>query len=235
MIKLDDNWMTNGILDVEYKQYELLAYLQKVEKKFDNLELYPYFSDLIHHYDGLIKYKENKQIFRDNFPKELVEINLKNTTLTYEDLVIDDKYILGIDKLVDFSLTNLRKKISLGKLIYDEVEKCIDILEIGTTLFSNNKGFFIIHDETIDVYQYELGALIQLNGEKGLTTKLIRSYPKGFHMSYESIRLDLVDGSNIINPSTFIIDSPIKYPVEETLLPITKRLLVKKLSQPKII
>jgi hypothetical protein len=221
-------------VDVEYKQYEVLAYLQKVENKFDELKLYPYFSDLIHHYDGLIKYRDTKQTFRDNFPKTLIDINLKDTTLTYEDLILDSDYILEMDKLVDSSLIELKKNIGYGKFIFDEVEKCVDILEMGITHFNNNKGFFIIHDDNIDVYEYELGELIQLNGAKGLSTKLIRSYPKGYHQNYESIRTDIVNGSNILNPSTFLIDSAIKYPVEETLLPITKRLLVKKLSQPKI-
>jgi len=235
MVKLDDDWMTRGILDMEYKQYELLAYLQKVENKFDELKVYPYFSDLIHHYDGLTKYQKTKQLMNDSFPKVLIDINLRDTTLTYEDLILDSDYILELDKLVDFSLQELKKKITHGKFVYDEVEKCVDILEIGVIHFNSNRGFFIIHDENIDVYEYELGELIQLDGAKGLRTKLIRSYPKGFHLSYETIRTDLVNGSNIKNPSTFIIDNAIKYPIEETLLPITKRLLVKKLSQPKII
>lgn len=234
MIKLEHDWMTRGILDVEYKQYELLAYLQKIEKKFDELKLYPYYSDLIRHYHDLMTYKKTKESYKDNFPKALVDINLKDTTLTYEDLILDSDYILQIDELVDFSLVEMRKKITLGKFIYDEVEKCVDLLEMGIIQFNNNKGFFIIHDETIDVYEYELGELIQLDGAKGLSTKLVRSYPKGFHLTYESIRMDLVDSTNIVNPSTFIIDSAIKYPIEETLLPVAKRLLVKKLSQPKI-
>lgn len=230
MIGLDKDWMTKGILDIEYKQYELLAYLQKVENKFDELKLYPYFTDLIAHHDSLLEYKQTKQLHQDTFPKKLIDINLTDTTLTYEDLIIDGDYMLELDKLVDFSLIQIRKKLSLGKFVFDEVEKCIDILEMGIIHFNNNSGFFIIHGDTIDVYEYELGEFLQLNGERGLKTRLVRCYPKGFHLSYESIRTDLVNGSKLINPSTFIIDSPIKYPIEETLLPIAKRLLVKKLN-----
>jgi hypothetical protein len=231
MIKLNDDWMTEGTLDIEYKQYELLAYLQKVEKKFDDLKLYPYFSDIMSHYKGFITYKKNKITLRDAFPKKLVDINLSDTKLKFEDLVEDATYMTQIDQLVDFSLVELRKKISLGKFIYDEVERCVDVLEMGVVQFNSDKGFFIIHDDTIDVYEYELSQLLNTQSSNFLRTKLIRSYPKGLHISYESIRMDLVEGSPFKTPSTFIIDSAIKYPVEETLLPITKRLLVKKLSQ----
>jgi len=231
MIKLDSDWMTSGVLDIEYKQYELLAYLQKVEGKFDNLELYPYFSDIMYHYRDLLTYKDNKQKYRENFPKNLIELSLEDTNLTYEDLVADGEYTQQLDILVDFSLVEFRKKISLGKFIFDEVKKCIDILEIGVIHFNNDCGFFIIHDDTIDVYEYEMSEILNIKSSKALRTKLVRSYPKGYYLSYESIRLDLIEGSTVINPSIFLVDSPIKYPIEETLLPITKRLLVKKLSQ----
>lgn len=231
MIKLSEDWLTSGVLDMEYKQYELLAYLQKVEKKFDDLKLYPYFSDIMGHYEDLINYKENKDLLQKGFPKKLVEISLSETKLKYEDLVLDGKYLIELDNLVNFALTELRKKISLGKFIFDEVERCIDILELGIVHYTSENGFFIIHDETIDVYEYQLGTFYKSNGSKALRTKLIRSYPKGFHLTYESIRMDLLNSTTLVNPSTFIIDSPIRYPIEETLLPITKRLLVKKLSQ----
>lgn len=230
MIKLDVDWITTGILDIEYKQYELLAYLQKVEKNFDELKLYPYFSDIMNHYELLINYKLNKDELNRNFPKKLIDISLSETKLMYEDLVPDSKYMKELDDLIDFSLVEFRKKISHGKFIYDEVERCIDILEMGIIHYNNNKGFFILDGETIDVYEYELGGIFGIN-RRALKTRLIRTYPSQFNITYESIRLDLLDGCKFSTPSTFIIDSPIKYPIEETLLPITKRLLVKKLRQ----
>jgi len=214
MMKLHNDWIINGVLDIEYKQYELLTYLQKIEKKFDNLKLYPYFSDLTKHYVDLLEYKKTK--------KKLIK------KIIYENLTINDGYILNIDNLIDFSLIELRKKINLGKFIYDEVEKCVDIVGIGPTSVVNDKGYFIIHDETIDVYGYELNPLNHIK------TKIIRSYPNDYHFSYENIRMDLICDSQIINPPTFLIDTPIKYPIKETLIPITKILLVKELSQPKI-
>ena len=231
MIELPEDWMTIGVLDIERKQYELLAYLQKVERKFNNLELYPYFSDLMRHYKNTIIIKDNKNAYREGFPKQLIDINLEDTTLKYESLVIDEGWMFEIDFLIDFALEELKEKIIVGKFIYDEVEKCTDLLPMGIIHSENDKGYFIIHDDTIDVYEYELVKVLLGVKTGGLKTKLVRSYPKGYLLSYESIRLDLIEGSNIINPSIFIIDCPIKYPVEKTLLPIAKRMLVKKLTQ----
>lgn len=234
MIKLDENWMTIGVLDLERKQYELLAYLQKVERKFDKLELYPYYTDLIKHYRNLTTIRDNKQIFKNGFPKELVDISLEGFTLKYEDLVIDSGWLKEIDYLVEFAIQEFKDKIIIGKFIYDEVERCTDLIEIGPVHFNNDKGYFILTNEDIDVYEFEIVRMLDGLETKGLKTRLVRSYPSEFLLSYESIRLDLVDGSQIENPSTFIIDCPIKYPVEETLLPISKKILLKKFFQPHI-
>ncbi len=71
MSKLTQNWLTDGLIDFEYKKYILLAYLQQVGKSFSKQELYPTFSDLIFHYNNLRKVKEGKELLYQNFPKEI--------------------------------------------------------------------------------------------------------------------------------------------------------------------
>ena len=47
---LNRDWVTEGNLDVEYKKYLLLAYLQFVQQNFSQKKLYPPLSELIEHY-----------------------------------------------------------------------------------------------------------------------------------------------------------------------------------------
>ena len=53
MENLKDNWLTEGLIDFEYKKYQLLGYLQKVKDSFNRVELYPFLSDLVFHYRNL--------------------------------------------------------------------------------------------------------------------------------------------------------------------------------------
>ena len=71
MEKLSKDWLTQGLIDFEYKKYVLLAYLQTVKKSFGKVELYPFLADLVFHYRNLVAVKENKALIRESFPKEL--------------------------------------------------------------------------------------------------------------------------------------------------------------------
>ena len=53
MEKLSKDWLTQGLIDFEYKKYVLMAYLQRVKTSFERIELYPFMADLVFHYRNL--------------------------------------------------------------------------------------------------------------------------------------------------------------------------------------
>ncbi|MFM6350079.1 MAG: hypothetical protein ACKPFK_33810, partial [Dolichospermum sp.] len=71
MDKLDSNWLTQGLIDFEYKKYVLLAYFKTVKESFTRVQLYPFLSDLVFHYRNLQTLKNNKSLLRESFPKKL--------------------------------------------------------------------------------------------------------------------------------------------------------------------
>ena len=83
--KLDPEWIYKEPLDFEYKKYTLLAYLQKCDKNFDDLKIYPDFVELSLHLANLQSInKENTMLltkkkfsapddeilFKELFPKK---------------------------------------------------------------------------------------------------------------------------------------------------------------------
>ena len=71
MMLLNENWLTQGLMDLEYKKYILLAYMNEVKQNFGTRRLYPFLSDLVFHYNNLKTLKENKKLIFQNFPKEI--------------------------------------------------------------------------------------------------------------------------------------------------------------------
>ena len=61
MATLSKNWITEKLIDFEYKKYLLLAYLQQVSGQFDETRLYPSLSELIEHYKNVVSLRENKK------------------------------------------------------------------------------------------------------------------------------------------------------------------------------
>jgi hypothetical protein len=51
MKKLEEDWLTKGLIDFEYKKYILLDYLQHIKEQFKERRLYPFLSDLVFHYN----------------------------------------------------------------------------------------------------------------------------------------------------------------------------------------
>ena len=66
MTELSKDWLTQGLIDFEYKKYILLAYLKNVRQNFQGQILYPFLSDLVFHYRNLLSIRENKQLIYEN-------------------------------------------------------------------------------------------------------------------------------------------------------------------------
>ena len=62
MERLKHDWLTEGLMDFEYKKYILLAYLKDIREKFNKSQLYPFLSELIFHYNNLQKIKKIEEV-----------------------------------------------------------------------------------------------------------------------------------------------------------------------------
>ena len=122
MDKLKDNWRTEGLIDLEYKKYVLLAYLKKVKESFGRVELYPHLSDLVFHYRNLMALRENKALIFESFPRELSLENLKMLELNYKKMVGDDAVMAEIESIMEFAVPQFRDSMNAGSSIYEFVE-----------------------------------------------------------------------------------------------------------------
>ncbi|MDG2370865.1 MAG: hypothetical protein P8M12_09490, partial [Flavobacteriales bacterium] len=90
MDNLTKNWFVEGWIDFEYKKYILLAYLQKIKKSFDQVELYPHLSNIIQHYEDLIRYNEQQINIKSSFQKDLKKIDLNKIKLEFNSNFEDE-------------------------------------------------------------------------------------------------------------------------------------------------
>ena len=114
MEKLSKDWLTQGLIDFEYKKYLLLAYLQTARKSFSKVELYPYLADLVFHYRNLMSVKETKTLIRESFPKEISPEEIKNLELRYRELVEDDAIMNELDAIIEFAIPQIKESLQQG-------------------------------------------------------------------------------------------------------------------------
>ncbi len=235
MENLKDNWLTEGLIDFEFKKYVLLAYLKSVKESFGRVELYPQLSDLIFHYRNLQALQENKAIILESFPKELSMDNLKMLELNYKKMIEDDAVMHEIESIMDFALPQLKDSMNEGSSIYEFVESKCELTPVGVVPLYAQEGYMFItqppENET-HVYRYQVTVYQNSSeGMRGLQTHLIHTTQYTFTNTYENMKLRLIrQYADLPNPAAFLVLSKMKFPYQQTLVPVAKRLLIKHLT-----
>jgi hypothetical protein len=235
MKNLSNNWLTEGLIDFEYKKYVLLAYLQEVQQHFDSQKLYPVLSDLIFHYQNLLVIKENKKLMREAFPERLTAAEFENLKLVYEKIVDDDQIMSEIEDIIAFSLPEITNYLNNGRDLYDFFESKIEFSPVGITPLYPDAGYLFVAEsdsKMTRIYQYQC-SIFQSTQERyrGIHLYYIEAQRRGLANSYENMKRELTQRfKSLPNPATYLVESKIDIPMDETLLPIAKRLLIKCIS-----
>ena len=233
--ELSANYLTEGIIDLEYKKYILLAYLQHVSRHFDEQKLYPFLSDLLFHYQNLLAFQQNKDSVESNFPKRIKRIDLDNFRIEYERVMHDHHHLEEIEAILAFAIPRLKGSLNDGKEIYDFVEQHIDIEPIGILPLNTDEGYLLLNNGNmgeIGVFSYATSLFESANEKyRSLKTAYLQTYAKQFSHTFETIKLDLIkQNKQLPNPATFAVMSRFTFPLQETLLPIAKRSLMHYLA-----
>lgn len=232
MKQLSETWFAEGRIDFELKKYTLLAYLQEVNKYFDQNKLYPQLADIIFHYHNIVAFRENKKYLQEHFPKKLSGLQLEKLQLLYEQMIGDDELMQELEEIIHFSAGTIKNAISSGTEIYEFVEEKINISPVGLIPLDTQEGYFFLsagEKGRTRVYQYRL-SIFEKHDEKyrSIRTAFIDNWIKSISNSYENIKSELIrQYRELPNPAVYSIETALKFPVDETLLPIAKRSLVK--------
>ncbi len=235
-MKLTTNWIVEGLIDFEYKKFMLLGYLKRVSQNFDEQKLYPFLADLIFHYQNLVTLKESKQATSDQFSQKIKKIDLDNFRIEYERVMNDDKYMEEVEHILNYAIPKIQQELSTGKEIYNSIEEKLAIFPVGIMPLHANMGYMLLKNgETSDTQVFDYTITIFANASekyRAIKTRFVDSYIKQFTNTYEAIKLDLIKrNKNLPNPATFVVESPYRFPLNETFLPIAKRSLVRFITQ----
>ena len=236
MENLKDNWLTEGLIDFEYKKYQVLAYLQNVKASFHRIELYPFLSDLVFHYRNLMTIRESKLIIGESFPKELSTERLKNLELSYRKIIEDDLIMKEIESIMEYALLQFKSSLDEGSYIYEYVESKCEISPVGLTSLYANEGYLFVTqppEKETNIYRYQITFFEQSSEPmRGIQTTFVETSEKNLASTYENLKLTLIKKYiELPNPAAYLVLSKLKFPYVQTLMPVAKRLLVKEISK----
>jgi hypothetical protein len=232
MKQLSETWFAEGRIDFELKKYTLLAYLQEVNKYFNENKLYPQLGDIIFHYNNIVAFRENKKYLQEHFPKKLTGIQMEKLQLLYEQLIDDDELMQELEDIIHYSAGIIKSTIHNGTEIYEFVEEKINITPVGILPLDTQEGYFFLSSGKAyltHVYHYRL-SIFEKHDEKyrSIRTAFLDHRLRSIASTYEHIKSELIrQRRDLPNPAVYSIETDLTFPVDETLLPIAKRSLVK--------
>ncbi|MDP4262335.1 MAG: hypothetical protein Q8941_07370 [Bacteroidota bacterium] len=235
MKQLSDTWFAEGYIDFELKKYTLLAYLQEINKYFNENKLYPQLGDVVFHYNNLVAFRDNKKFLQEHFPKKLTGLQMEKLQLLYEQMIEDTELMQELEDIINYAAVTIKKTLQTGVSIYEFVEDKINIAPVGIMPLDIKEGFFFLSSgdtRSTRVYHYRL-SIFEKHDEKyrSIKTAFIDKWQRSLVTTYEHIKSDLIRyHKSLPNPAVYSIEVGLSFPVDETLLPIAKRSLVKYIS-----
>jgi hypothetical protein len=236
MKTLSQTWFAEGYIDFEQKKYTLLAYLQEIHRHFDQTKLYPQLADLIFHFNNLRAFRHNKEFLQQQFPKKFTQVDIQRLEMLYQQIVDDDDMMRELEEIIHYAIDRMGVAIQDGTEIYEFVENKLNIFPIGLIPLENREGYFFLADGQSTytrVFHYRL-SIFEKHDEKyrSIRTEFVADWTRNFVNTYEQIKTELIRGKkDLPNPAVYGIETDLSIPLEETLLPIAKRCLVKYISQ----
>jgi hypothetical protein len=233
---LSETWFMEGYIDFELQRYRLLAYLQDVKQSFDQTKLYPQLADIVVHYNNLVAFQNSKRLMQDQFPKKLDLLSLQKLQVVYERMLADNELMGELEQITRYAIDEMKGAISEGAEIYEFVEKQLQIDPVGIMPLYTNEGYIFLryggHSE-VRIYNYTVTLFEHKAARyKGIKLEYLDSRTKNLANTYEQIKIDLVRAyRSLPNPAVYKVEYPLSIPLNETLLPVTKRVLMKHLCQ----
>jgi hypothetical protein len=235
MKTLSETWFADGYIDFELKKYTLLAYLQEINRHFQENKLYPQLGDVIFHYNNLVAFRENKKFLQEQFPKKLSGLQMEKIQVLYEQMIQDDDLMRELEDIIEYSTAHMKTAITNGTEIYEFVEDKLTIHPVGIMPVNSKEGYFLLCDGSANatrVYSFYL-SFFEKHDEKyrSMRTEYIDSWQRSFTNTYEQIKSELLHRKpELPHPAVYAIETALKFPLDETLLPVAKRSLVRYIS-----
>ncbi|NBA84443.1 hypothetical protein GVN16_01645 [Emticicia sp. CRIBPO] len=233
MSKLNPEWLTEQLIDPEYKKYVILAYLKSVKENFDQKKLFPDLKEIENHYSASLDIKEKKKTLKGQFPQKISDINFSNFQLIRESLTGED--LEDLDIILDYAIPRFKHVMQLGAEIDGMVSDSLKVSPVGIVPLHLDEGYILLYEEIINetrIYKFKVTVFESAREQhRRVNTTFIASTPKTITNSFENIKLQLIKNNRSIpNPATYLVESRFIYPLEETLLPIARRKVAQYIS-----
>ncbi len=236
MESLSLNLFTGAVEDVERTQYKVLAGLKKARSAFDEQRVYPHLGRLVKLHGALVTVLDRTEEFRTPETGDISGIDWDEKKVTYEWPELEGTEMAEVEDLIRWALPHIRDAIEEGKDVYEQVEDNLELETVGIVPSYVQEGYLMVphrEENVLHVLRYTL-SIIEGEDERHRalkTTHCKTVSQESVDLDPSTIKLQLVEERrDLPNPATYFSNIDLHVPYQETLLPVVKRRLVRRLA-----
>jgi hypothetical protein len=236
---LETDWIFQGYVDSEHREYILLDYFKKMGKYLEEIKIYPMFLELSLHLGNIhTLINENKILYVDKeIPTpdyELIpsDLKLKDIPVLTEEEEIEYRKILKQSEVLIKDYFNFAK--SLWSVVYDSIE----VKPVFNKKNIDSKvGFFYYRDsDTLRIWKYTTRKVYKVKNQTRTSLNLIYEGDDSYLTIQKIIskfsKTYITKGESTL--PIFEVFASEKFPIKETLTPMFKRKVLSYITQYKV-
>jgi hypothetical protein len=225
------------IYDFAKSQRQFYNAINYYSQKFHYYRLYPFLRDLIEVNEVLGLILDKKISLEENIRQIIQSSILVKNGNDFNNKSDIEHEINVIYDFINWAYPQIQDVVEEGKVIYNFVKQNLSIEQIGIVSKTKDKGIFIIvnkEKDLIQIYHYQIPFLWGgANSSTIMRIRLMKSFPieKPFQDILNTVKIEInYKYPYLHNTALFKIDFDFDFPFEETVLPVAKRRLIKKLT-----
>lgn len=228
------DWAFRPAFDLELKQYTLLAYLQRVERRFAERKLFPHIADLECHIEELERVRERKNRLARELGTDLLGFDQQTGAARRQPLV-PDEWPAVIDEVIAWALPGLAEARRRGVELLEDICDRITLFPVGLMPLDAKAGWLMLRcGGEARVYAYDVQPLRlprDEHMERRVRTRYVTTYSVSLASTYQWIKTDLLRSRpELPNPAVFVFESDLSLPTVETFMPLAKQLVYEQVS-----
>jgi hypothetical protein len=236
MDRLQFDSLFSSDTDWELNQYKILAGIKLYRKEFRMKRIYPALDDLLKLSTLLENLVDKQKIFSSSYNEELEELSQNNKELNFDPIessIPDQQFFFD---LVQWSLPHIKDVMEEGIILYDFVERNIKVNQLSLLPINKDEGYYLIPDnieEKLNIYRFKCSLYsVNIAPDRALKTRLLQTVDKSLLNSSELIKNYLISNyQDFPNHASFICETDLEFPFNESLFPIAKKKLIDMLRK----
>ena len=232
---LNRHWASTPAFDLELKRYQLLAFLQRVQRGFDADRLYPYITELRQQMADLLALQQGREAAKGLRHGDVLGIDLRHARIVRR--VLPDPEELGVvDDLLALALPGLQQHTQIGEELRRTLLNELELRPVGLQPVHQYEGWLLLcAGAEARAYSYSIPWVVSsaaFDPATQVRTHYVTSFSWGPASSLEQVRHRLErECPSMFWVATYALETGRELPRMETVLPLARHLLFARIAQ----